>query len=263
MVKKILLFLIVFYVLILLGFYFFQQSIIFRPKKSAQDYTYTFKQNFEEVNLKVDATTTLNAIHFKVENPKGVILYFHGNKGNLERWGTISSKLTKYNYDVFVVDYRGYGKSSGKRTEASMYADAQLCYNYLLKTYKESNIVVYGRSLGGTFAAYVASKNNPKQLILEATFSSLQDVVFSKLPILPSSKIFKFKFNTFELIEKVNCPTLIFHGLKDRLVSFKFAKKVYEHSNKEKTRFVKVENGTHHNISDFEEYHVAISSILR
>jgi len=263
MVKKMLLFLIVFYVLILLGFYFFQQSIFFRPKKTIQDFTYTFKQNFEEVNLKVDDNTTLNAIHFKVENPKGVILYFHGNKGNLERWGSISSKLTNYNYDVFVVDYRGYGKSTGKRTEALMYADAQMCYDYLKQAYSESNIVVYGRSLGGTFATYVAANNHPKQLILEATFSSLQDVVFSKLPIFPSSKIFKFKFKTFELIEKVNCPTLIFHGKQDRLVPLRLGKKVYEHSNKELTKFVEIENGTHHNISDFEQYHIVISSILR
>lgn len=263
MVKKIGVLLIVLYVIILLGFYFFQNSIVFRPKKTAQNYTYIFKQNFEEVNLKTTDKAILNAILFKVENPKGIILYFHGNKGNLERWGTIAAELTKLNYDVFVVDYRGYGKSTGKRTEELMYADAQLCYDYLLNTYEENEIVVYGRSLGGTFATYVTANNNPRQLILEATFSSMQDVVTHKLPILPYSKILKFKFKTFELIENVKCSILIFHGKQDRLVSIKLAKKVYAHSNKELTKFVEIANGTHHNLSSFEKYQVEIRSVLK
>lgn len=262
MVKKIILLLIILYVLILLGFYFFQNSIVFRPKKTAQNFTYTFKQNFKEVNLKAKDKALLNALHFKVDNPKGVILYFHGNKGNLERWGAIAAELTKHDYDVFVVDYRGYGKSTGTRTEELMYADAQLCYDYLLKAYEESEIVVYGRSLGGTFATFVASKNNPKQLILEATFSSMQEVVTHKLPILPYSEILRFKFKTFEFIEKVTCPITIFHGTQDRLVSIKLAKKVYAHANQELTKFVIIEEGTHHNLMSLEDYKLNITSIL-
>ncbi|MDC9723856.1 MAG: alpha/beta hydrolase [Urechidicola sp.] len=263
MVKKILLILIIFYVFILIGFYFFQNSIVFRPKKTAKNHTYSFQQDFKEINLKAKDKATLNALHFKVDKPQGVILYFHGNKDNLERWGAIAAKLTKYNYDVFVVDYRGYGKSTGTRTEELMYADAQLCYNHLKQSYKENSIVVYGRSLGGTFATFVASQNNPKQLILEATFSSLEDVVFRKLPILPYSKILKFKFKTFETIGKVKCPITIFHGNQDELVSINLAKKVYAQANKEMAEFVTIENGTHHNLTSFEKYHVVINSVLR
>lgn len=263
MVKKVILILVILYVLILFGFYFFQNSIVFRPKKTAQNYTYSFEYDFKEINLKAKGKTTLNALHFKVDNPKGVILYFHGNKDNLERWGAIAAELTKYNYDVFVMDYRGYGKSTGTRTESLMYADAQLCYEYLKNTYGENEIVVYGRSLGGTFATFVASQNNPKQLILEATFSSLQDVVFHKLPILPYSKILKFKFKTFELIEKVNCPITIFHGNEDELVSIRLAKKVVAHSNKEMAEFVEIDQASHHNISSFEKYHTVINTILK
>ncbi len=183
MVKKIVLILIVLYVIILLGFYFFQESITFRSKKITHNYSYYFGQKFEEVNLKTTDNALLNALHFKVDNSKGVILYFHGNTGNLKRWGAIAAELTKYNYDVFVMDYRGYGKSSGKRTEVLMYKDAQLSYDYLKETYNEKNIVVYGRSLGGTFATFVAANNNPKQLIVEATFSSLQEINYQFYPI--------------------------------------------------------------------------------
>ena len=262
MIKKISILLIILYVFMLLGFYFFQNYIVFRPKKTAQNYTYSFKHKFEEISIKTHDKAVLNAIHFKVDKPKGVILYFHGNKDNLIRWGEIAGKLTTYNYDVFVMDYRGYGKSTGKRTETLMYDDAQLCYDYLRRYYKESSIVVYGRSLGGTFATYVASKNIPKQLILEATFSSMLDVVNQKLPIFPYSKILNFKFKTFKLIEKVNCPTLIFHGTNDKLVPIRFAKKVVKHADKKQTQFIKIKEGAHHDLNIYEEYKIEVRNVL-
>ncbi len=263
MIKKIFLILVIIYVLMLLGFYFYQNTIVFRQKKTVQNYTYTFNQKFEEVNLKTEDNAVLNAIHFKVENSKGVILYFHGNKDNLKRWGEIAGKLTTYGYDVFVVDYRGYGKSTGKKTENLMYRDAQLCYDYVKQHYNEESIVVYGRSLGGTFATYVASRNKPKQLILEATFSSMQDVIAHKLPILPYNQLLKFKFKSFEFIEKVTVPTLIFHGTKDRLVPLNLAKKLFGHSNKNVTEFIIIDKATHHNVSQFEKYTQILNTLFK
>lgn len=262
MVKKVFLILIVLYAFVFVGFYFFQDYFIFRPKKSAQDFNYSFDVDFNEINLKTSDNAILNALHFKVDNPKGVILYFHGNKDNLNRWGGIASKFTKYGYDVFVMDYRGYGKSSGNRTEVLMYNDTQLCYDYLKKKYNESAIVVYGRSLGGVFATHVSSKNNPKQLILEATFSSLKEVIRGKFPLLPYSKILKFEFNSEELIKNVKCPILIFHGTKDELIPIKNADKLFAISKKEKTTFIKIENGTHHNLSEFVEYRHSLDLLL-
>ena len=262
MVKKIIIILIGFYILILLGFYFFQEKIIFRPKKISKNELYSFDKKFEEVNLNTEDSATINAIHFKVENPKGVILYFHGNKGNLNRWGKVVLPFTNHGYDVFVMDYRGYGKSTGKKTEPAMYKDAQLCYDYLQKSYKENTIIVYGRSLGGTFATYVASQNNPKQLILEATFYSMTQVIHNKFPILPYNKLLNFKFETDQFISKVKSPTLIFHGSKDRLVSVDLSKKLYEKSNKENTTFIEINEATHHNIGEFEAYKIALNNVF-
>jgi alpha-beta hydrolase superfamily lysophospholipase len=262
MVKKVILILIILYAFVFLGFYFFQGYLIFRPKKLASDFNYSFDVNFEEVYLKVSDNSALNALHFKVQNPKGVILYFHGNKDNLKRWGGIVSKFTKYNYDVFVIDYRGYGKSTGERTQDLMYKDAQLCYNYLTAQYDESTIVIYGRSLGGIFASYVASKNRPKYLILEATFNSLQEVMNGKFPLLPYSKLLKFEFNSRVFMERVQCTTLIFHGRKDRLIPIKHAEVLLEHSNRDKTTFVIIEEGTHHNLSEFPNYKKHLDMVL-
>ncbi len=263
MFKKVIIILIALYILILLGFYFFQENIIFRPKKTSANYNYTFDKNFKEINLEISPDVLINAVHFKVIDPKGVILYFHGNKGNLIRWGNIVQPFTDYNYDVFVMDYRGYGKSKGLRTEKKMYSDAQVCYDYVSKLYDERDIVVYGRSLGGTFATFVASQNSPKQLILEATFYSMTEVIRNKLSILPYSKLLNFKFETDRFIGKVKAPTVIFHGTEDRLVSIELGKKLFEKSNKENTEFIEVDGATHHNISEFQVYRNSLQNILK
>jgi len=263
MFKKAIVLLIGLYVLILLGFYFFQQNIIFQPKKTSGNYEYTFDKDFKEINLEISPDTFLNAVHFKVNKPKGLILYFHGNKGNLIRWGNIVKPFTDYNYDVFVMDYRGYGKSKGSRTEENMYSDAQACYDYVSKLYDEQNIVVYGRSLGGTFATFVAAQNTPKLLILEATFYSMTEVIHDKLPILPYSKILKFKFETDKLIADVKASTIIFHGTEDRLVPIELGKKLFEKSNKENTEFVQIDGATHHNISTFQMYNNTLQNLLK
>ena len=263
MFKKAIFVLIALYILLLLGFYFFQESIIFRPSKISKNYAYTFDKKFEEISLKISDKTSINALHFKVENPKGIILYFHGNKGDLIRWGNIVKHFTDYNYDVFVMDYRGYGKSTGNRTEEMMYSDAQACYDYVSKFYNERNIVVYGRSLGGTFATFVASQNNPKQLILEATFYSMTEVIRTKLPILPYNRLLHFKFETDKFIGLVKSPTAIFHGTEDRLVSFDLGEKLFEISNKKNTEFIEIKGATHHNIGEFQVYKDILKNTLK
>jgi len=262
MVRKIILILLSTYVLLLIGIYLFQEKIIFRAKHLEKSHTYVFEKEFEEINLTTDDNSVLNALHFKVKNPKGVILYFHGNKGNLERWKNKVNPLLSYGYDLFMIDYRGYGKSTGKRTEENMYADAQLSYDHLKKSYEEHKIVVYGRSLGGTFATYVAANNNPKHLILEATFSSIVDVSKSIVPIVPFQLLYKFSFKSFEHISKVSTRTTIFHGNIDSLVPLHLAEKLYAHANEGITEFIKIDKGTHHNFSTFNLYKDKMAELL-
>ena len=136
--------------------YFFQEKLLFLPTKLEQDYKFQFNYPFEELFLKTDEEAVINAIHFKVKKPKGVILYFHGNAGDLSRWGNITEYFVDKDYDVLVMDYRTYGKSTGKLSEDAFYKDAQFCYDYLLKQYSEEDISLYGRSLGTGIASYLA-----------------------------------------------------------------------------------------------------------
>jgi fermentation-respiration switch protein FrsA (DUF1100 family) len=262
MLKKTLITLLFLYLLFLIGFYFFQEKVIFQSKKLDKNYLFDFSKNFEEVMIKATDGATISALHFKIENPKGVLLYFHGNKGNLKRWGDLVSPYTNYNYDVFVIDYRGYGKSNGKRSEKIMYDDAQVVYEYLKKSFDETKIVVYGRSLGATFATFIAAQNKPRQLVLEAPFYSLISTVRSKVAFVPYGMLLKYKFESYEFISKVTTPTTIFHGDKDRLISLEFGKKLYEASNTEITEFIMIKEGTHHNLTTFNEYKEKMKAIL-
>lgn len=262
-IKKIIVFLGFAYVLVGGLLAFFQEKLLFHPNHLPKDYSYSFSHDFEEFSLTSRDGAVLNTLHFKVENPKGVILYFHGNAGDLSRWGHVASYFVQYQYDVLVMDYRTYGKSTGKLSEKMMYQDAKMFYNYTKNRYSEENIIVYGRSLGTTFATYVAAKNNPKMLVLETPFTSITDVAKSRFPIYPIKWLLNYRFNSEIYISKVRCPVTIFHGTEDRVVPYRFGKKLFEkieHSGKE---LITIPGGNHNNLIDFEEYTNRIEELLQ
>lgn len=251
-----------FSVLLLMGIlHTFQEKLIFLPEEIQADYKYNFAFDFDEVNLTTEDNQTINALHIKAEDPKGIILFFHGNKGNLIRWGEITSYFTQFNYDVFVIDYRGYGKSTGSFDEDQMYKDALLSYNYVKSKFNEEQIVVYGRSLGTTFASKVGAENNPKHIILEVPFFSLHNAANHKYKIIPKF-LLNFKFRTNELIQRISSPTTIFHGTNDRVTPYKGSEELYKLLTVSEKELILLENGTHHNVRDFDLYTKALKSIL-
>ncbi|WP_232817882.1 alpha/beta hydrolase [Winogradskyella tangerina] len=242
--------------------YFFQEKLMFLPTPLEQDYQYQFDHSFEELFFETEADAKINALHFKAENSKGVILYFHGNAGNLSRWGEITEYFVGMDYDVLVMDYRTYGKSTGKLSEAALNHDAQYCYDYLLKQYSENEIILYGRSLGTGMAAYLASIYNPKELILETPYFSISDVAKHRFPMFPVETLLKYKFPTFEYLPKATCPITIIHGTEDSVVPFKSGKKLSELAI-ERLNFITVEGGNHNNLVEFETYQKAIQERLK
>jgi len=260
--KKLAKFLGVLYILSLLMLYFFQEKLIFLPSQLPQEYVYSFTLPHNEFNLKTDDGAVLNGLHFKNKEPKGVILYFHGNAGDLSRWGEIALYFVEKQYDVIIMDYRTYGKSTGKLSPGALFDDAQLFYDYTLNHYDENKITLYGRSLGTGLATKVAATNGPKQLVLETPFYSLLDVAKSKFPILPVSLFLKYRFPSFEFIQNVTCPVTIFHGTSDSVVPYESGKRLYDViPNKRKNLFT-VEKGDHNNLVSFPAYHEGIQQVL-
>lgn len=240
-----------------------QERLIFFPVKLPVDYTYSFEQPFEEFFITTEDGAILNGLHFKTEAPKGLILYYHGNADNLVRWGKIVAPFVTDGYEVVIMDYRTFGKSTGVLTEANLYSDAELFYTYALEHSEEKNITVFGRSLGTTFATYVASKNQPKQLILETPFYSLVDVAERRFPIVPMDLVLNYKFPTHQFITKVGCPVLILHGTQDRVVPYESAKKLSKIISASEHTFSTIEEGGHKDLTAFPQYHKILSEWLK
>jgi len=261
--KRVIFAVLIFYVMLTALIAFFQEQLIFLPTKLPQEYAYTFDTPFEELFLESSDGASLNALHFKSENPKGIILYFHGNAGDLSRWGEITSGFTQYNYDLLVMDYRTYGKSTGKLNEENLYSDAQLFYNFVKDRFPENEIILYGRSLGSAFATRLAAENDPKMLILESPFYNLKSVAKSRFPIVPVGLLIRYSFENNKYIKEVSCKTIIFHGTDDNVVPYKSGKKLYTTANPQNGKqLVTIPDGGHNDLARFETYHKAIEAVL-
>jgi predicted alpha/beta-fold hydrolase len=141
--------LLVFYVSICILLYFFQERLIFFPDKLNKNYQFSFNQSFKEVNIKTKDNKRLHGLLFTAERAKGLVFYLHGNAGALNSWGEVAKRYTSLNYDVFMLDYRGYGKSEGAiSSQAQLFEDVQKAYDEMKKKYREETIVVLGYSIG-------------------------------------------------------------------------------------------------------------------
>ena len=157
-------------ILLSLAVYFLQERFIFKPEKLTADFQFKYDVPFKEINFDVEPGVRINGLHFFRKNPKGIILYFHGNSRSIKGWAKYAKDFYRYDYNVVLVDYRGFGKSTGKRSEEEMLDDMQFVYETLASEYGEKNMIVYGRSLGSGFATKVAADNNPCYLILDAPY---------------------------------------------------------------------------------------------
>jgi hypothetical protein len=217
------------------------------------------------VTLTVDGAT-INALHFKTDNPKGAIIYFHGNAGNLRGWGEVALDFTRLSYDVLIPDYRGYGKSTGKiRNEEMLHRDAAVAYNYLKERYRENQIIIYGRSIGTGIAAYLAKETRPRMLILESPIFNMRDLVKYHYPFMPSTLvalILKYPMRTDLSIADVPCPVHLFHGAEDDIVPYNSSERLLKLI-RTQSRLIKIPGGGHNNLGDFPLYHEELERILK
>ena len=241
--------------------YFYQEKLIFLPEPLEKDYRYKFNADFEEVDLKMKDGAVINMLHFKHEDAKGLIVYFHGNAGNLARWGEIVVPFVEMGYEVLISDYRGYGKSTGSRSHKNLLDDAEAVYVYAKTLFAEDQVIVYGRSLGSAFASYLVGKNSPRQLILETPFYSLKDVANNTVPIYPTAQLLKYDYKNYQYLKGAELPIFIFHGTQDEVVPYSSGKKLRQ-SLGPNAHFVTVDGGHHNDLSLFGTYWTEIEKIL-
>jgi pimeloyl-ACP methyl ester carboxylesterase len=211
--------------------YFFQEKVIFHPEKLPDNYAFNFDGNPEELSFKATDGKLLNGLLFKAENSKGLIFYLHGNAGSLRTWGYVAETYTALNYDVFILDYRSFGKSQGQiNSQAQLFEDNQLVYDAIKKQYDEKNIIVLGYSIGTGMAAKLASDNHPQQLILQAPYYSLTDLMRQKFPFAPTF-LLTYKFATNDYLARCVIPITIFHGTQDAVIPYTSSVKLKEEFN--------------------------------
>ena len=249
------------YILVCILLYLFQEKLIFFPDKLGKDYLFQFDQTFEEKNIKTIDGKILHGLLFKADSSNGVILYLHGNGGSLSSWGDVAHAYTDLNYDVFILDYRGYGKSEGViKGEKQLYSDIQTVYDELKRDYSEDKIIVLGYSIGSGPASKVASDNNPKLLILQAPYYNLTDLMRRTYSIIPTF-ILKYKFETNEHLKGCKMPVVIFHGELDEVIYYGSSLKLKDEFKSTDT-LITLRGQGHNGMTDSEEYRIELRKVL-
>ena len=246
-----------------IALYHLQEKFMFHPVPLPKDYDFKFKVPFKEVNIAINERDTLNLIQFLPEEvvSKGVVLYFHGNRENVNRYAKYAANFTRHGYEVWMPDYPGFGKTTGKLTEENMNMEAKEVYKLAHSKFSADSIIVYGKSLGTGVAAYVAAKMDCSRLILETPYYSIPDLFSSYAPVYPTTRMSHFKFPIGEYLKEVKEPITIFHGTSDGIIPYRCASKLKEVL-KPGDEFITIENGEHNNINDFAVFHEKLDSVL-
>lgn len=241
--------------------YFIQERFIFHPERLPMDFRFTFREHFHEIKLKANDGNLTDGLLFKKENSKGVVFYFKGNTRSIKGWSKFAHDFLELGFDVFLIDYPGFGKSVGKHTEAHICRDACDAYRWLMKHYPEKQIVIYGRSFGAGIAARVASEFHPSRLVLDSPYYSFIRLAQYYTRILPLRWILKYKLPLNEYLGRVRCPVYILHGTRDRIIPFSHSLKLLR-ENPGRITLLPVAYGKHNNLPTFESYHRYLHQIL-
>ena|SRR2546428_1155336 len=249
------------YILLCGLLYFFQEKLIFFPQKLDKNYLFDFKQKVEEINIKSADGKLLNGLLFKADSSKGLIFYLHGNAGSLDSWGEVAKIYTDLNYDVFMIDYRSYGKSEGKiSSQEQLFEDNQIAYDELKKRYDENKIIVLGYSIGAGLASKLASTNKPRLLILQAPFYSGTDMMRNTYSFIPTF-ILKYKLTTNKYLKSCKMPVVIFHGNQDEVIYYGSSLKLKKEFKSQDT-LITLNGQLHNGITDNEDYKQEIKKLL-
>lgn len=250
---------------LVLGFYLLQPFFVFQGTALDKSHAYSFNEEIPAIEyfLPVAGEVELNLLHFPTnQERRGTVLFFHGNADNLERWGKRHMEFTARGYDVWMYDYRGFGKSGGKPGDAVFYSDARKVFDYVQEKYPNEELVFYGQSLGTAVASQLATQVNCDSLILVAPFTNLDDLFQTKFPWLwqPFSAQYDFAVDS-HLDEGIDSPIHIIHGTRDFVIPWTnsiFLKELFE----AKDSYEKIDGAGHKNFYEFAPFQAILSEKL-
>lgn len=226
------------YGVLVFAFWAGQAKLVFHPDAELVADPAAFGIEYENIRFVSEDGTILHGWYFPGKDNGPVVLFCHGNAGNVSFLIDSAQVFLRLGASVFVFDYRGFGQSEARPlTEEGTLMDARAAYSWLVqsKGIPESRIIVLGRSLGGVHAAHVASRNQPHGLILESAFTSLPEIGKQLHPYLPVHLLSRYQYNTQMYLEKVTCPVLIIHSTQDELIPFSHAQSLFAKASEPKT----------------------------
>jgi len=225
--------------------FIFQSSYIYYPERNLVTDPSNIGLSFENISFETADGLKLFGWFIPCEGVRGVILFCHGNAGNISHRLDSIQIFHRLGLAVFIFDYRGYGQSEGKPTESGTYRDVEAAWQYLVEERRlnREKIIVFGRSLGGAVAAWEARSSKPGALILESAFTSIPDIAAKIYPYLPVKLLSRFKYDTEGYLEEVNCPVLVVHSPNDEMMPYKHGQRLFEVA-KEPKEFLEI-SGSH------------------
>ena len=251
------------YVLLCAGFYFFQDRFFFRPRPLPANTKWQFDVPFSEFNIALDNGTVINGVEFlPADKVKGVVILFHGNRANVRRYARYALFFTKHGYSCRVVDYPGYGKSTGKMTVAALQKMALAVYAKAASAYADSSIIIYGKSLGTGVAAFLAAEKPCSALILETPYYSLSSVAAPFVFGLPSDLLMRYEIPSYQYLPKVTAPITVLHGTDDELIPYTNAVRLLPLL-KSSDKFYTIPGGRHNTLASFPAYAHIMDSVMQ
>jgi alpha/beta superfamily hydrolase len=263
--KWILVIIILLYLCLCVFYYFSQEKVLFNTSvKLKKEHLFQFSEPFEERYITMPDKKKLNGVLFKAKESKGLILWYPGGRGIIDSIGVDSKIYTDLKYDLFVLNFRGYGKSEGKiSSEEQFNQDMQSVYDYFKKEYQEKNIILFGYSVGTGPAAFVASTNNPKMLILQAPYYSMENEAQRAFYYLPISLLSRYEFPVYSFLQKTKCPVVIIHGEIDDKIPAKISSYKLKEFLKPSDQLIILKGQGHNYFLENKEYLNALTRIIK
>jgi len=212
----------------------FQRRLIYMPGRDIEFTPTDVGLAYDEVRLRTNDGVMIVGWYAPADldgpGPGRTVLYFHGNAGNISGRLPEMKTWVGLGYDVFMVDYRGYGLSEGSPSETGLYVDAEAAWAYLVKERgrRPEQIVIVGRSLGGAVAIELATRHRPAALVVESTFTSFPSVGQRQFRLLPVKLLMRDRFDSISKVGRISCPKVFTHGTDDRLIPIAMGRKLYE-----------------------------------
>ncbi len=258
--------LIVLFLLLQIGFYLFQELKVFESYREPTGYIDMpeLLPIREDVFLELDeARINYQKFLALTQSSKGTVFFLHGSRGSIYQCRWVIEPFLKAGYDVWTMDYRGFGKSTGRRSESALLGDAQMVYKRILEQEDEEEIIVWGRSLGSGVAAFIASGNSPKALVLETPYWSLPDAACHSHPYL-FPFLFRYKLPTHDFLCNVNCPVSLIHGTADEKIYSESSKRLEQLCiQKQKQVHVHWVKDGKHNLRSEAEFDAFVKEVLQ